>query len=317
MFALSYDPSYSGPANLHSVDAATAVGTPVGTAPAPEDYGYANQPAWDPVTKTAFFVNYNTDTPRLATMNNSTGVLTAVANFTLAGERVAVHAIAISPTGVAYANSDGMLYSLNLADATLTLIAPTASDMYGFAFNPAGVLYGIDQSDRLYTINTDTGVPTLVTTFDFPNPYVPNAPGFSSIQFDSSGTLWMAVPISIGEGAIYSELWSADLTAIDPAASAVLTGAFTDPAANAPNSGAFIDEPYFYHQALLIVPSAVPAVTPTPPAVTPADPGVTPAVPVLAYTGTDLALPIGGLAGLLLTAGLIALGSARLLRRTK
>ncbi|WP_188732648.1 fibronectin type III domain-containing protein, partial [Salinibacterium xinjiangense] len=52
-------------------------------------------------------------------------------------------------------------------------------------------------------------------------------------------------------------------------------------------------------------------------AVTPSPPAVTPAGSVLAATGTELALPMGGLALLLLTAGLVAFGSARLLHRSR
>jgi hypothetical protein len=261
MFALSYGPYYSGPANLHSVDAATAQSIQVGGAPV-GDYSFASQPAWDPVTKAAFFISASSPTTeRLATMNTSTGELTVVDNFTLEGENFLVDAIAISPAGVAYANSNGELYSLDLKDATLALIGPTKSGMFGFAFNPAGVLYGIDRttlnadsttelSRNLYTINTDTGASTLVTTFEFPA----RETAFSflsqpnSIQFDSNGILWIAVETRDLEDSI-TELWSADLTASDIPASATLSGTFN---ANRRN---------FYHEALLIVPCPVPTFT--------------------------------------------------------
>ena len=81
MFALSCDPSVS---DLHSVDAATAVSTQVGTGTPTADF-CSGQPAWDPVTKTAYFVDWSSSLDSLSTMNISTGVRTVVAPFTLGG----------------------------------------------------------------------------------------------------------------------------------------------------------------------------------------------------------------------------------------
>ena len=154
-------------------------------------------------------------------------------------------AIAISPTGVAYATKGARLYSLNLTDATLALIGTgERNNLYGFAFNPAGVLYGLDYNGNLYTVNTTTGASTAVTTFSFPSDG--ESPNSLGIQFDSSGILWVENN-STGPGRAI--LWSVDLTAADPFASAVRSGAF------------IVGERYYYHEALLIVPCAGPVLT--------------------------------------------------------
>ena len=154
-------------------------------------------------------------------------------------------AIAISPTGVAYATKGARLYSLNLTDATLALIGTgERNNLYGFAFNPAGVLYGLDYNGNLYTVNTTTGASTAVTTFSFPSDG--ESPNSLGIQFDSSGILWVE---NNSTGPRRAILWSVDLTAADPFASAVRSGAF------------IVGERYYYHEALLIVPCAGPVLT--------------------------------------------------------
>ena len=241
MFALSCD---SGVSDLHSVDAATAVSTQVGTGTPTADF-CSGQPAWDPVTKTAYFVDWSSSLDSLSTMNISTGVRTVVAPFTLGGGPGYADAIAISPTGVAYATKGARLYSLNLTDAKLALIGTGEHEnLYGFAFNPAGVLYGLDYNSNLYTVNTSSGESTLVTTLSFPSGE--ESVNSLGIQFDSSGILWVA-NTSTGPGR--AVLWSVDLTADDPSASAVPSGAF------------IVGERYYETQALLIVPCAGPVFT--------------------------------------------------------
>ena len=241
MFALSCDPSVS---DLHSVDAATAVSTQVGTGTLTADF-CSGQPAWDPVTKTAYFLDLSSTAYHLSTMNISTGVRTVGAQFTYEGEPVRVDAIAISPTGVAYATSGATLYSLNLTDATLARIGTGEHEnLYGFAFNPAGVLYGLDYNSNLYAVNTSSGESTLVTTLSFPSGE--ESVNSLGIQFDSSGILWVA-NTSTGPGR--AVLWSVDLTADDPSASAVPSGAF------------IVGGTYFSTEALLIVPCAGPVFT--------------------------------------------------------
>ena len=241
MFALSCDPSVS---DLHSVDAATAVSTQVGTGTLTADF-CSGQPAWDPVTKTAYFLDLSSTAYHLSTMNISTGVRTVGAQFTYEGEPVRVDAIAISPTGVAYATSGATLYSLNLTDATLARIGTGVHEnLYGFAFNPAGVLYGLDYNSNLYAVNTSSGESTLVTTLSFPSGG--ESVNSLGIQFDSSGILWVA-NTSTGPGR--AVLWSVDLTAADQSASAVPSGAF------------IVGERYYDTQALLIVQCAGPVLT--------------------------------------------------------
>jgi hypothetical protein len=252
MFALSCDSSVS---DLLSVDAATAVSTQVGTS-TPTPRFCSVQPAWDAVTQTAYFLDETSNAFVLSKMNIATGVRTVGARFTLEGQPHNVDAIAISPSGVAFAVNAHMLYSLNLADATLTSIGlmGQAGFLYGLAFNSAGVLYGVtssgygpNASGKLYTVNTGTGESTLVTTLSFPSNADPaNSSTYPlSIQFDSNGILWM---MNYGDGPGV-DLWSVDLTATDLSASAVRSGAFV------------VDGTYFYHQALLIVPFAVPVFT--------------------------------------------------------
>ena len=246
MFALSCDRG-PGISDLHLVDAATAVSTPVGTGASTAGF-CSGQPVWDAVTKTAYFLDWASRSFHLSTMNIATGVRTVGAPFTHGGATPNVDAIAISPSGAAYATESGTLYSLNLTDATLTSPRETISHLFGLAFNPAGVLYGLDSDGQLYTIDTGTGEGTPVTTFSFPSNENPGTSSTSpySIQFDSSGILWIENDIDNGTRA---DLWSADLTQPITAASAVRSGTFT---ANGTS---------FYHEALLIVPVAVPVFT--------------------------------------------------------
>jgi hypothetical protein len=248
MFALSCDRFNDGLSDLHSVDAATAVSTPVGTGTQTADF-CSYQPAWDAVTQTAYFLDYTSYPRSLSTMNILTGVRTVGPQFADGPGSPYVRAIAISPTGDAYATGDGMLYSMNLVNAALTPIGSIGQgDPYGLAFNPAGVLYGLDYDGNLYTINTGSGESKPVTTLRFPSNVDPadayTYPG--AIQFDSSGILWIQ---NDADGAGSADLWSVDLTATDPAASAVRSGAFV------------VGEKYFYHEALLIVPVSVPVFT--------------------------------------------------------
>jgi hypothetical protein len=247
MFALSYDGRDAS--DLHSVDASTAVSTPVGSGIPTEGFS-SYQPAWDAVTNTAYFLDQTTGLSHLSTMNISTGVHTVGAEIKLGGNPKYADAIAISPSGDAFAVSGTTLYSLNLIDGALTQIGSTnQSELYGFAFNPAGVLYGLDTGGNLYTINTTSGVSTLVTTFSFPSNADPATPETSpySIQFDSNGILWIENDSPYPS----ADLWSADLTVDDPAASAVRSGEFV----------VGVGGSSFYTEALLIVPFAVPVFT--------------------------------------------------------
>ena len=245
MFALSCDSRVS---DLHSVDAATAVSTQVGIGTTTANF-CSGQPAWDTVTKTAYFVDWTTSRYFLSTMNISTGVRTVGAQFTDGEGSPSVDSIAISPSGVAYATSDATLYSLNLADATLALIGTgDHTNLYGLAFNSAGVLYGLTSSGELFTVNTTTGASTPVTTFSFPSNVDPanSRTHPYSMQVDSSGILWIE---NDGDGPGSADLWSVDLTAANPSASTVRSGGF------------IVGGTYFYHEALLIVPFAVPVFT--------------------------------------------------------
>ena len=72
--------------------------------------------------------------------------------------------IAFNPSGQLYGISGvGILYSINANTAASTPIGSLGSFINGLDFSSNGTLYG-SGDDRLYTINTATGLATLVGT---------------------------------------------------------------------------------------------------------------------------------------------------------
>jgi hypothetical protein len=59
-------------------------------------------------------------------------------------------------------NIDGNLYTTDSATAATTLIGNTGIIPFDIAFSPSGQLYGVDQGSALYKINATTAASTLV-----------------------------------------------------------------------------------------------------------------------------------------------------------
>ena len=81
-------------------------------------------------------------------------------------------------------DSSGDISTVNVADASRTLVVSTALTWFDIAWNPDGsTLYGVTGSGGLYTINTTSGTTTFLgSTGAFVN----------ALEFNSDGTLYAA-----------------------------------------------------------------------------------------------------------------------------
>lgn len=245
MYAIDCDGESDGLVKLYSVDALTAVPTPIGDGTLHFPNGSCSaQPAWDATTSTAYFIewtNIDGSVAFLMKMDLTTGESTQVNAFFEGDDtNVNVQAIAITPSGAAYAIFNEAFYSLDLTNGHLTLIGETVQEIFGFGSDPkTGVLWAIDRSADVYTINPTNGAATYVAAYDVDA----NDPETLSLQVDSAGIVWVIANYS--DQGFANELWS-NTQAIGP--DSALQGAL----------GA-TDES-FYSQALLIVPAPVPEI---------------------------------------------------------
>jgi hypothetical protein len=208
-----YSPSCDGVyftdqlAQLNPLDAtATAVGnSPLGTC--------FSQAAWDPANGTAYVINNGLQHEALASVNVTTGVITNIANFLSPSEAfINVDGLSISPSGVAYVENSGSLYTVNLSNAQLSnpvpLVDGSSNPYFGLsamAFNPVdGELYAIAKMANMpeISINPTTGLVTVISTNAF------SGLNASALQFDSSGTAWIVVAGAGVTTYLYSGLFS-------------------------------------------------------------------------------------------------------------
>jgi hypothetical protein len=232
---------------LFSVDPVTAEATPIGDGSGSNVQSSAasysdscdSEPAWDPVTQTAYFGAYLRDSGSgsrfLMTLDLETGESTEVGQFT--GFETApadcgtdFQSLAIGSNGAAYVfDSNACLYSLNLATAQVTFIGGVANGDAGryypqpFSLDPATQVWqaldtedGFLSSVDLTTGNLSATGPAVV----FDEDYDP-----MSMEFDSAGRGWVLNDESVIGGPSVSELY-----ALNPANGAVtLVGEpFTD-----------------------------------------------------------------------------------------
>jgi hypothetical protein len=284
LYAVQCDDENLAPLALFSLDTITAAATPVGPGTPASDADCAGQAAWNPVTSTAYVTVWYYEgeivpiPAVLATIDPTTGVSSPVAPFTLAGEFHDVDSIAIGNDGAAYAIDDDFLYSLDLANATLTELGDLSDGaFYGFSVDPTtGAFYAIQPSGDIFTIDVVTHTATLLVSTqlggDSDRPY--------SLQIDTDGTFWIQADITDPETEnLVSNLWS--ITGDALADSPLLSGAITAPSGR------------FYTESLLYVPAPIIPVVPVVPVVPAAV--VVPVVPTLANTGVDAApLAAGG-----------------------
>jgi hypothetical protein len=174
--------------NLFSVDTLTGVTTLIGATGVPSTGTYFLPGlTYDKTTSTLYagyitgsYPNFNFS---LYTINQTTGHASFIATSATQGTFLD---IACSSTGQMYAIEHrttgfmGRLFSVNKTTAEMTLIGTNlggvvSSNFQNIGFAPNGFLYysasmGSDGTlDGLYTINTTTGIATLVGTFPLPN----------------------------------------------------------------------------------------------------------------------------------------------------
>jgi LPXTG-motif cell wall-anchored protein len=246
MYVIDCDGTSDGLVKLYGVDAFTATPTAIGDGTLHFPNGSCSaQPAWNAANDTAYFIewtNIDGDVAFLMTMDLATGESTQVDPFIEgADDYINVQAMAIAPSGAAFAISDNRLYSIDLATAQLTFIGETVEDIFGFGSDPkTGVLWAVDQFADVYTINPVNGDATYVAAYDVDA----GDPETLSLQVDSAGIVWVIANYS-GEG-FANELWS-NTQAIGP--DSALQGALD------------ASSETFYSQALLIVPAEALAAT--------------------------------------------------------
>jgi hypothetical protein len=103
--------------------------------------------------------------------------------------------------------SGGRLFRFGLGAPAVTIASGSPfPDLDGLAFAPSGTLYGFSQSTtgsaRLYTINTTTGVATLIGDSG-----IPGNVQFAGLAFDATGSMFAAVS---GSGSSPSTLYRVD-----------------------------------------------------------------------------------------------------------
>lgn len=260
MYTLNCDTFYDD-WQLMSVDATTAFSTKIGPGGGVSAFGgCAGQPAFDPTTTEPYYIQITFDgtDPHwdLATIDVQTGVSSVVARFTrdVAGTptETRIEAIAIGPTGLAYAIGSGTLYSLDLGTAQLV---PIGATLIAFAFAAdldTGEFYAVDRAGEVVQFD-DIAVSGATTSLGFLTDPSLDLTDFAStgvhdqqtltgvyaLQIDEGGTFWIAVANRPGD----SSLWSFTLSTL-----------------GAPiHSGIFTDDP-FYTAAVLIIPGT--ALTP-------------------------------------------------------
>ncbi|KJC62977.1 DUF6923 family protein [Agreia bicolorata] len=290
LYALSCDEGILNP-QLFSIDAATAGATAIGAATS-EENACAGQPAWNPLTSTAYFVSWGPDTT-LGTVDLTTGASATVAPFTFEGGGERVDSLAIGLDGAAFAISGDELFTVDLTTGELAEVGQLGVvGLYGFAVDPTtGDFFAISPEGLLYSVDVTTGAATLVGDTGL-NSGSFNAP--FSLQIDSAGILWIEGDSFEPDLGFVANLWSVDPA--DLSSSSVLSGAIA------------VGEDPVYSEALLFVPAPVKPVVPVAPVVEPAV-VVAPVAPQLANTGVDAA-PIAAGGALVALLGLALLAPA-------
>ncbi len=282
LFAISCpqddQPAFPTSAQLWGVNATTAVSTPIGSGTG--DFGTvcAGQPAWNPLTNTAWVIlltDEHDEPSVLAQIDVATGAVTPGALLLDDGEPVPVASLAIGLDGAAYAISYTQLYSVDLETGELTAIGDTLPTIYGFSVDPTtGKFWALAASSDLIEIDVTTG------DFSFGPPL--ELAGLYGFQIDSAGGLWV-IGVNDDDPTLRTQLYSVSSLAVEEPPTAVGLLTVTD-----------VGQPF--SQAVLLVPGA-PSLTPE---------------PSLAATGSSPAPLIA--AGLLLVAGGLALAVTRRVR---
>lgn len=349
--ALSAAPAYAAPARtlpsnytlyaidcedttgqLYSLATDTAQGTPVGTAS--DGTACAGQGAWDPATKTAYYLgwNYSNSDSVLTSVDLVTGASTSIHLFTIGGVGADVESIAIGADGAAYAmvrvGAGSAVFSLDLGTGAMTLVAATpdsSSAYYGFSVDPtSGLFYAINYQGRVARFDPASRLVTVQTPVDLDQDPATEDTRTYSLTIDGNGIWWIesdrggsvgsAFLVSLdrsqpGDGPILSGFLATDIS--DPSTAFYSNSFFIAPTGGVlPAAPVTPTTPVTQPAALPVAPVAVPvAVTPT----------ATAAQPALAETGVDsnqiTALGLSATIALLLGAGLFTVSRARRNRR--
>jgi hypothetical protein len=196
--------------SLFRVHPGTAHAAPVGGSSVS---GNAGQGAMDPTTGIAYlpFEDDDSEDEVLLTVDPDLGAFAEVGEFSADVDYLyEVYSIAIARDGSAYAFAeveiDGEdvlgLFSLDLSDASLTLIAEVddseLDEPNGFAFNPQnGKFYAFEEdSHELFQVNAQTGA--LVSLGTIAAPSLDEDSDVTALQIGQDGTFWVVfdVPIS-------------------------------------------------------------------------------------------------------------------------
>jgi LPXTG-motif cell wall-anchored protein len=248
LYAIDCDDTVYNDWQLMSVESTTGTSTTIGdgSGSTTEDYyACAGQPAYDPTTGKAYYIQWHYDIDPghyyLASIDLGNGDSTTVGEFFyIDGEFPTypyVESMAIGLDGSAYALAQGFLWSVDLTSGELTPIGESLSSTYSFAVDPTtGAFYAIDSGNVRFSVDVTDGSYVNLDVV-----VLPDGAGVYSLQIDGGGRFWIMADDSSEAGA---SLWS-----FAPADAATPT-----------LSGEFIDDPY-YTEALLIVPGAALAAT--------------------------------------------------------
>lgn len=131
-------------------------------------------------------------TPRVFVIDQTNGTATSAGALSFGSAGVARH----PTTGIIYyteyeldGSSAGRVATFNPMNATNTIINATGfgTQMVRLAFNSTGTLYAMDAANRLYTVNTGTGVFTLQGT----SSGLPSASGGGDLAFSPTGIAYI------------------------------------------------------------------------------------------------------------------------------
>ena len=181
---------------------ATAIGTGLGTTTG----DCPSQPAWDWITKKAYFAHEG----KLYSTDVSTGVTTEVASLSglVDFDLLASPGLAIAPDGSAWAQADGWVGTISLSSGLITEIGGTVNRDQGAYYIEPLAYNAVDST--LYAINVDnttddsppfpnqlsvmsqtTGAITLGAGVTLPDYQNDSIDSLSAMAFDSSGQGWM------------------------------------------------------------------------------------------------------------------------------
>ena len=181
---------------------ATAIGTGMGTTTG----DCPSQPAWDWITKKAYFAFEG----KLYSTDVSNGVTTEVASLSgaVAANLLFSPGLAIAPDGAAWAQASGWVGTINLSSGVITDISGSVNRDQGAYYLDPLAYNGVDST--LYAINADntaddsppfpnqlsvmsqtTGAITLGAGVTLPGYQDGSVDSLSAMAFDSSGQGWM------------------------------------------------------------------------------------------------------------------------------